>query len=171
MAASLRYRLPDDDICRFLLGSWKRNLEWREFGPGFQHVRTSNSLVAVEPCKDAAVEPDTRILDWRFGSDLDEMKLGFSMQFFPPQEDGEVAVEWSYKGRVCHGDFSPAAAVLSLAFRDDEGVVSNATYRAVDANTMAVCIAEVDSRHTPVIQYGYMCRLCGEETAGPADSP
>lgn len=38
-------------------------------------------------------------------------------------------------GRVCRGDFSPAAAVLSLSFRDDEGVVSNAVYRAVDANS------------------------------------
>lgn len=39
-----------------------------------------------------------RMLDWRFGSDLDEMKVGFSMQFFPPQEDGEMSVEWTYKG-------------------------------------------------------------------------
>lgn len=38
-------------------------------------------------------------------------------------------------GRVCRGDFSPAAAVLSLSFRDDQGVVSNAVYRAVDANS------------------------------------
>ncbi|CAM9852335.1 unnamed protein product, partial [Hapterophycus canaliculatus] len=56
----LRYRLPNDDICGFLLGSWKRSLEWREFGPSFQHVRTSNSLVAIENCRDAAVEPGTR---------------------------------------------------------------------------------------------------------------
>lgn len=38
-------------------------------------------------------------------------------------------------GRVCRGDFSPAAAVLSLSFRGDQGVVSNAVYRAVDANS------------------------------------
>lgn len=36
----LRYRVPGDDISGYLLGAWKRNLEWREFGPGFQHVRT-----------------------------------------------------------------------------------------------------------------------------------
>ncbi|CAM9778924.1 unnamed protein product, partial [Ectocarpus sp. 8 AP-2014] len=38
--SQLRYRLPDDNIYEYLLGSWKRSLEWREFGPGFQHVRT-----------------------------------------------------------------------------------------------------------------------------------
>eukprot|EP00752_Nemacystus_decipiens_P004807 g4374.t1 len=162
MAASLRYRIPDDDISGYLLGGWKRNLEWREFGPGFQHVRTSNTLVMLEPCPDAALEPGTTLLDWRFGTNPAEMQLGFSMQFFPGEQDGDVTVEWTYKGRVCRGDFSPAAAVLSLSFRDDEGVVSNAVYRAVDANTMAVCITEVDSRHTPVMQYGYMCRLSVE---------
>lgn len=36
----LRYSLPDDDISRYLVGVWKRTLELREFGPGFQHVRT-----------------------------------------------------------------------------------------------------------------------------------
>ncbi|CAM9131292.1 unnamed protein product, partial [Laminaria digitata] len=87
----------------------------------------------VEPCPDAAVEPGTRLLDWRFGHDLDEMSLGYTMQFFPGQD--ETAVEWSYKGRVCRGDFSPAATALSLAFRDNEGLVSNATYRPVDANS------------------------------------
>ncbi|CAN0001555.1 unnamed protein product [Pylaiella littoralis] len=131
----------------------------------------------MEPCKDAAVEPGTKLVNWRFGSDPNEMQLGFSMQFFPGA-NGEATVEWNYKGRVCRGDFSPAAAALSLSFRDDEGTVSNATYRAVDANTMAVCLAEVDSRHTPVIQYGYMpwmialssgvdWHLFGQEGAGP----
>ncbi|CAN0030969.1 unnamed protein product [Ectocarpus sp. 8 AP-2014] len=119
----------------------------------------------VVPCRDAAMEPRTSMLDWRFGSAPDETKLGYSMQFFPEQEDcGETSVEWNYNGRVCRGDFSHAAAVLSLSFRDDNGVVSNATYRAVDANTMAVCLIDVDSRHTPVMQHGYMCRLSGMET-------
>lgn len=38
--AQLRYGPPDDDICGYLVGVWKRSLEWREFGPGFQHLRT-----------------------------------------------------------------------------------------------------------------------------------
>ena len=39
-----------------------------------------------------------RLLDWRFGTDPDEMQLGFSMQFFPGQH-GEATVEWTYKGK------------------------------------------------------------------------
>lgn len=39
------------------------------------------------------------MLDWRFGSAPDETKLGYSMQFFPEQEDcGETIVEWNYNG-------------------------------------------------------------------------
>lgn len=43
-------------------------------------------------------------------------------------------------GRVCRGDYSPASAALSLAFRDDSGLVSNVTYRAVDANSWAASV-------------------------------
>ncbi|CBJ27766.1 hypothetical protein Esi_0084_0071 [Ectocarpus siliculosus] len=83
----------------------------------------------VVPCQDAAMEPGTTMLDWRFGSAPDETKLGYSMQFFPEQEDcGETSVEWNY-------------------------------------NAMAVCLIDVDSRHTPVMQHGYMCRLSGMETS------
>ncbi|CAM9356315.1 unnamed protein product [Ascophyllum nodosum] len=156
MASSLRYSVPDDDICGYLLGVWKRTLEWREFGPSFEHIRTSNSLVTVHDCPDAAVEPGTRLLDWCFGTELDDVKLAFTMQFFPGPD--ETVVEWDNKGRVCRGDFNPAAAVLSLSFRDDDGLVSNATYRILDANTMTLCLAEVDKRNT-LIQYGHMCRL------------
>lgn len=38
-----------------------------------------------------------RLLDWRFGADLDDMKLAFTMQFFPGQD--ETVVEWENKGR------------------------------------------------------------------------
>ena len=49
------------------------------------------------------------------------------------------------------------------------------TYRVMDPDTMAVCIVEVDEKHTPTIQYGNMCRLDpasvgkGESDAGHAD--
>lgn len=39
-----------------------------------------------------------RLLDWLFGTDPEEMQLGFSMQFFPGQH-GEATVEWTYKGK------------------------------------------------------------------------
>jgi hypothetical protein len=40
-------QLPQIDIYKYLCGSWKRNLEWREFGGLFQHIRTSNTVVVV----------------------------------------------------------------------------------------------------------------------------
>jgi hypothetical protein len=33
------------------------------------------------------------------------------------------------------------------------------TFRVMDADTLAVCIVEVDAKHTPSIQYGNMMRL------------
>ena len=33
------------------------------------------------------------------------------------------------------------------------------TYRIIDPDTMAVCIIEVDTKHTPTIQYGHMVRI------------
>lgn len=33
------------------------------------------------------------------------------------------------------------------------------TFRVMDADTLAVCIVEVDAKHTPTIQYGNMMRL------------
>ena len=35
------------DIYKYLVGAWKRNLEWREFGHEFAHLRESNSIVVV----------------------------------------------------------------------------------------------------------------------------
>lgn len=35
------------DFAEFLRGVWKRNLEWRHFGGTYDHVRTSNTIVAV----------------------------------------------------------------------------------------------------------------------------
>jgi hypothetical protein len=35
------------EICSFLAGRWKRNLEWRHFGGRFQTLRMTNTAVAV----------------------------------------------------------------------------------------------------------------------------
>ena len=40
----------EDGFCgfdRYLVGSWKRTLQWREFGGAFAHLRTSNTIVVV----------------------------------------------------------------------------------------------------------------------------
>ena len=48
------------DLARFLTGSWKRTLEWREFGGAFNVLRTSNSVVVIEDDPDAITEPGAR---------------------------------------------------------------------------------------------------------------
>lgn len=39
---------PVLDFYSYLQGCWKRNLQWREFGGSFRHMRSSNALVFVE---------------------------------------------------------------------------------------------------------------------------
>lgn len=36
-----------DDFQTFLVGVWKRNLEWREFGGSFGFLRSSNTIIKV----------------------------------------------------------------------------------------------------------------------------
>jgi hypothetical protein len=36
------------NLHQFLIGKWKRNLTWKEFGGLFQHVCGSNSIVQIE---------------------------------------------------------------------------------------------------------------------------
>lgn len=35
------------DFAEYLVGTWKRNLEWRNFGGAFEHMRSSNTIVVV----------------------------------------------------------------------------------------------------------------------------
>ena len=61
MAATLVYQVPGDDWGIYLVGAWKRTLECREFGRGYEHQRTSNSVVVVEHAEGVAAEPGTYV--------------------------------------------------------------------------------------------------------------
>lgn len=61
MAATLAYQVPGDDWGIYLVGAWKRTLECREFGRGYEHQRTSNSVVVVEQAQGVAAEPGTYV--------------------------------------------------------------------------------------------------------------
>jgi hypothetical protein len=61
MAATLVYQVPGDDWGIYLVGAWKRTLECREFGRGYEHQRTSNSVVVVEQAEGVAAEPGTYV--------------------------------------------------------------------------------------------------------------
>ncbi|CAM9700670.1 unnamed protein product [Phaeothamnion confervicola] len=134
------YEVPDNDFCQYLIGAWKRNLEWRHFGGSFKHLRTSNSVVVIDEANDAAAEPGTRFLNWRFGrsTDEEELQLGFCMQLIP--DAACTHLQWNYGGRMCQGIFHAGAAAASLNFRTDSGIIT-ITYRAVDDNGKAQPVA------------------------------
>ncbi|KAF4035815.1 hypothetical protein GN244_ATG12158 [Phytophthora infestans] len=151
----VRYDVPNGDFCAYLKGFWKRNLEWRRFGASFKHLRSTNNIVFIEEDLDAAGQPNTQFLRWSFGRTLKQQDLSsaYTVQFIPDEQG--TFMEWSFEGVTCHGVFKLEANVAILNFCLQESMVT-ITYRVLDANTMAVCIVDVDSEHTPTIQYGNM---------------
>ncbi|KAF1780097.1 HAD-like domain [Phytophthora cactorum] len=154
-ANAVGYDVPNGDFCAYLKGLWKRNLEWRRFGASFKHLRSTNNIVFIEEDLDAARQPNTQFLRWSFGRTLKQQDLAsaYTVQFIPDEQG--TFMEWSFEGVTCHGVFKPEANVAILNFCLQESMVT-ITYRVLDANTMAVCIVDVDSEHTPTIQYGNM---------------
>ena len=145
-----------ENFCQYLVGSWKRNLEWRHFGGSFQHLRTSNTIVAIEEYKGiAAPDPGVQYLKWSFGKSLAKncLRFGYVMKFIPDAQG--MFMEWKYADNRCHGMFQPSSSVAILNFFLQSSTVT-ITYRVMGPDTMAVCIVEVDGRHTPTIQYGNM---------------
>ena len=67
-------------------------------------------------------------------------------------------MEWEYAGCQCTGTYRAATRVAVLQLNLPGSSVT-ITYRVVDDKTMAVCIVEVDTTHTPTIQYGHMTRV------------
>ena len=119
-----RAQAPNFNFCSFLVGKWKRNLEWRHFGGSFEHLRTSNTIVVIEenvlggsdgsasgsggggggaPRSGSAQE--ARFLRWHFGKTLEaeDLRFGYEMKFIP-DANGAQFMEWEYAGAcVCDG--------------------------------------------------------------------
>ena len=41
------YCVPDGDFASFLVGTWRRNLEWRQFGGGFRPLKSDSLIIFV----------------------------------------------------------------------------------------------------------------------------
>eukprot|EP00002_Diphylleia_rotans_P005386 TRINITY_DN14518_c0_g1_i1.p2 TRINITY_DN14518_c0_g1~~TRINITY_DN14518_c0_g1_i1.p2 ORF type:complete len:184 (-),score=35.38 TRINITY_DN14518_c0_g1_i1:179-730(-) len=165
-----RYQVPNHDIHSFLVGHWKRNLEWREFGNEFKLLRNSNTVVVIE---DSPQKGDSnvgfRFLKWTFGKTLgSDFVSGYLMKLDPPAHSGETNLEWKSSGTVCRGQYIPQAGLIVMNFilRSSTVIV---TYRIVDADALAVAIVEVDDRSQPTIQYGHMYRIDPELYADQSD--
>ena len=57
-----------------------------------------------------------------------------------------------YIDNRCHGNFQSGSKVATLNFLMRTSTVT-VTFRVMDADTLAICIVEVDAKHTPSIQY------------------
>jgi len=152
------FKLPGNDFMQYLTGAWKRNLEWREFGPSYRIFRTSNTLLLVsqEPCNEAG----TKCLRWNFSKSLDpnDIKFSYDIKFRSISGSKNLQLEWDFGGITCKGRFIHSANVASLDFILPTSTVL-ATYRVIDQDTMAVCIIELGDNETPNIQYGNMYRI------------
>ena len=106
-----------------------------------------------------------RYLSWSFGTVMgpasNNMTEAYVMRFIPDHKD-TTFIYWSHSGNDCNGHFDPKTGVITLNFdlrRGREKTKVIATYHAMDANTMAVCIVEVRDNHPPTLEYGNMYRV------------
>ena len=66
-----QYHIPNGDLITYLQGMWKRSLEWRHFGGGYQHLRTSNTIISIEEhVQDEGDIDESRLMKRSFGSSL-----------------------------------------------------------------------------------------------------
>ena len=181
------YAIPDNDWARYLVGCWKRNLEYREFGGSFSHIRTTNAVIVIEEvavpqlggiagvsaaAAESAAQSSSgqhgsagaggcKFLRWSFGKSLDRdsLKPICLMKVTPNDFSMESFLEWEYRGVRCHGRYTAtdAGGVGILNFPMERTSITN-TLRVLDADNMAVCVVEVSNRQ-PSIQYGTMMRL------------
>eukprot|EP00160_Parvularia_atlantis_P000208 Unigene10168_Nuclearia_a/m.31065 Unigene10168_Nuclearia_a/g.31065 ORF Unigene10168_Nuclearia_a/g.31065 Unigene10168_Nuclearia_a/m.31065 type:complete len:133 (-) Unigene10168_Nuclearia_a:79-477(-) len=112
-------------------------------------------------------ELGARHLKWSFGRTLqrNELRGGYIMKCTHVPKTGEVQLDWQYSGVPCSGRFFPATSAIVLNFFLRASTVV-ATYRILDADTMAVCVVEVDEKE-PSISLGNMFRLDQTAYAAP----
>eukprot|EP01084_Bolivina_argentea_P055038 100928_1 len=153
----------------FLSGVWKRNLEWRHYGVGFEFLRMTNSIVKIEKYRASSKDSNSIHLTWSFGESLrEQLKFGYVMKITHSFNNGDkekmnknsniLDLQWQYSGEQCRGYYHMKTSTLTLNF-----ILKNACvtfiYRIIDENTMSITCIEVDDDHTPTIQFGQMCRL------------
>jgi hypothetical protein len=170
----LLYAIPHNDLGAFLQGVWKRTLVHRHFGGAFSLEESSNTIVAIErSVKDAGARRGEAVtLRWSFGTHLstleNDLHFGFETKLVP--DTVGTAIMFQYHGRQCTGHFYPSASLTTLQFVFEDGIAM-VTYRAMDANTMAVCIVEAREKATPTVQLGHLFRLREEAYLLPPPRP
>eukprot|EP00754_Rhynchopus_humris_P006967 Rhum_TRINITY_DN13286_c3_g1::Rhum_TRINITY_DN13286_c3_g1_i1::g.58146::m.58146 len=134
------------DIATYLVGTWKRCLEERDFGGAFQFKRNSNVLIQIDAVGNGAC--GGQVVAWKLLRSLNrgDSAVMYSMEV-TPKSDTEAALTYTYEGVPCVGRFINGANALVLTHTDTGTpcAVVTITYRLIDANTMALVIAECDA--------------------------
>eukprot|EP01083_Nonionella_stella_P231375 817055_1 len=74
----------------FLSGVWKRNLEWRHYGVGFEFLRMTNSIVKIEKYRASSKDSNSIHLTWSFGESLrEQLKFGYVMKITHSFNNGD----------------------------------------------------------------------------------
>jgi len=152
---------PVTDLYAYLQGCWCRNLEWREFGGGFRHLHSSNTLVVIEAVGEGEGEPQpegTRLLRWSFGKSLAREDLHEAYVMKLSSTDGETSMEWEVDGHRCSARFWPASQLANFEFLLGTCTIF-VTYRLMQAHMMAINLVEVDAGLPPTVQFGNMMRI------------
>ena len=78
------------DFPSFLVGKWKRTLEWHGFGGDYEHIRSTNSVVGVDDDPNGVPEQGTRLT-----SLLDQRKITLNVSSSTEQD---IEVELRQEG-------------------------------------------------------------------------
>eukprot|EP01059_Diplonema_ambulator_P014767 TRINITY_DN25744_c0_g1_i1.p1 TRINITY_DN25744_c0_g1~~TRINITY_DN25744_c0_g1_i1.p1 ORF type:complete len:184 (+),score=32.71 TRINITY_DN25744_c0_g1_i1:33-554(+) len=148
------------DVVQYLKGTWKRCMEEKDFGGCFQFRRTNNIVIVIsaEVSEDAGVE----VLRWDIAhpGKKDELTHMYNMTI-KTITDKEAAISYTYQDMPCQGRFISGPNALLLTHIDSAQctAVVSITYRILDDNTMAVVVAECDSKGPSRLLTGIMHRV------------
>jgi len=146
------------DPMEAFLGSWQRVCTGASFG-GFAATADTKSFVVIEAAEGRAVR-------WSFGSSLSALRVGYTTALgaraagapFTPLVVTPVGAGAGF-GAV------RADGVCTLTLLSATGTLASATYRLLDADTLAVAITDVPEKgDAAVLQQGFLFRVL---TAAP----
>ena len=139
------------------LGQWQRVCTGTSFG-AFAPTPDTKSFVVIEPSEGRAVR-------WSFGSSLSALRVGYTTSLGSRASVGASLTPLI----VAHGSGSGWGAVradglhnsvCTLTLLSATGMIASVTYRALDADTLAVAVTEVPEKgDAAVLQQGFLFRV------------
>lgn len=143
-----------------LVGQWQRTVTSRAFG-SFAPQPAPESFVVVERSGDE--------LRWSFGASLGAVRLGYTTALPPAAASsaaGAAAPAFAPLAVAISGGSGWGAwradGVLTLTLLAPGGALATQTYRVLDADTLAVSLADVPAARGgdgAVLQEGFLFRL------------